>query len=144
MKRERERESSSARGPSGGVERESLEARVRAPGDASQRAYERAYGTSRREGREARGTSSEAVALRDDAKGSRNSLSVSFIGFCVNACGKAPVGDKIESYKCCRVSRSRGSSFTALCLFACKYLHCVLSFAVNDCPFIHVLLNVLV
>ena len=43
---------------------------------------------------QARGTSSEAVALRDDAKGSRNSLSVSFMGFCVNACGKAPVGLK--------------------------------------------------
>ena len=30
---------------------------------------------------QARGTSSEAVALRDDAKGSRKSLSVSFMGF---------------------------------------------------------------
>ena len=36
----------------------------------------------------------EAVELRVDAlKGSRDSLSFSFhLGFCVNACGKAPVG----------------------------------------------------
>ena len=26
-----------------------------------------------------------------------------FYGFCVNACGEAPVGDTIEQYKCCRV-----------------------------------------
>ena len=47
----------------------------------------------------------EAVELRVDAlKGSRDSLSFSFhLGFCMNACGKAPVGDTIEQYKCCRV-----------------------------------------
>ena len=77
--RERERESSSACGPSGRVERESLEARVRAPGDAS----ERAYGTSRHEL-----GSSRAEGRRGE--GSRNSLSLFFYGFCVNACGKAP------------------------------------------------------
>ena len=36
-------------------------------------------------------------------KGSRDSFSLFFYGFCVNACGEAPVGDKIELYKCCRV-----------------------------------------
>ena len=28
-----------------------------------------------------------------------------FIGFCANACGKAPVGDTVELFKCCRVPR---------------------------------------
>ena len=45
---------------------------------------------------QARGTSSEAVALRGDAsQGSRNSHFLLFFSrVCVNDCGKAPVGSK--------------------------------------------------
>ena len=116
-----ERESSSALwAESESGEREE-EARVRAPGDASQRADERAYST-----RGARHELGSGRAEGRRAKGSRNSLSVSFMGFCVNACGKAPVGDKIESYKCCRVP-CRRDIFLLHCVlsFACKYLHCL-------------------
>ena len=51
--------------------------------------------------------SGEGVALRVDAlQGSRDSFSVFLfhLGLCTNACGKVPVGDTVELFKCCRVS----------------------------------------
>ena len=71
-------------------------------------------------------------------KGSRDSFSLFFYGFCVNACGKAPVGDKIESFKCCRVSRNSGYFFCCIVPCAYKYLH-----SCKSLLFFHVLLNVL-
>ena len=54
---------------------------------------------------------SERAAQEGRRKG-KSQLPFSFLsfGFCVNACGKAPVGNKIELCKCCRVSRSRDKS----------------------------------
>ena len=60
----------------------------------------------------------KAVELRvDTLQGSRDSFPVFlfYLGYCANACGKAPVGDKVELYKCCRVFAYSDIPF-ALCL----------------------------
>ena len=50
----------------------------------------------------------------------KSQLPFSFhLGFCVNACGKAPVGDKIELYKCCRVFAFIRSYFFCIMFVAC-------------------------
>ena len=74
------------------LERESLETRVRAPSDASQRDV---HVQARAPSPTPEGLR-EAVALRGDAsQGSRNSHFLLFFSWvCVNDCGKAPVGSK--------------------------------------------------
>ena len=66
--------SSSARGPD--TARTGRSMRLLATTSPNERAYERAYGTCRREAR------ARKRSKRDDAKGSRNSLPVSFMGLC--------------------------------------------------------------
>ena len=58
----------------------------------------------------------EAVELRVDAlQGSRNSFPVFFsFGFMCKCLWEAPVGDIVESFKCCRVPRIRVYFYTAL------------------------------
>ena len=81
--------------------------------------------TSRREAREARGTNSRGGRQAERREKGKSRLLFSFLyGFCVNACGKAPVGINVQLYKCCRVSRSRGIFLLHCISFPCKYLHC--------------------
>ena len=66
----------------------------------------------------------EARELWVDAlKGSHDLFSffLSFpLGLCANACGEAPVGDTVEPFKCCRVSRLFGYFFLLHCVCCCK------------------------
>ena len=59
------------------------------------------YETHGLERREARARSGRAVV--GALQGSRDSFLFLLFGLCVNDCGKAPVGDKLELFKCCRV-----------------------------------------
>ena len=68
------------------------------------------------ERREARARSGRAVV--DALQGSRDSFLFLLFGLCVNNCGKAPVGGKLELFKCCRVSAYSGISFFALSFVA--------------------------